>query len=175
MKSNNEITPWKLKTIKTTILKILEEKPSTGYEIMKEIKTRSMGMLEVKSGIIYPTLKKMEEEDFIKGQWDNVTRKKKIYTLTQKGILMNKKIQEYNQKIKDMHISLFKELGFEIDQEDFKNQSSIKFPEEILKDTKLSKEDKEKRLTEAYKKIDSYIKFLEERKQKIRSILMSLK
>jgi DNA-binding PadR family transcriptional regulator len=175
MKNNNEITPWKLKTIKTTILKILEDKPSTGYEIMKEIKTRSMGMIDIKSGIIYPTLKKMEEEDFIKGKWDNVSRKKKIYTLTEKGIHMNKKIHEYNQKMMDMHISLFKDLGFEVDQENFKNSIGMKHPEEILNDQKLSKDEKEKRLTEIYKKIDSYTKLLEERKQKIKSLIASLK
>src|SRR5437879_11538079 len=47
--------------LKYVILRLLEEKPRHGYEIIKEIEDRFAGMYSPSPGTIYPTLTMLED------------------------------------------------------------------------------------------------------------------
>ncbi|MEM8861969.1 MAG: helix-turn-helix transcriptional regulator [Chloroflexota bacterium] len=47
------------------ILSILSKGESYGYEILKTIKERSNGQIEWKDGMLYPVLRKLENEELI--------------------------------------------------------------------------------------------------------------
>jgi hypothetical protein len=44
------------------ILTLLEEKPMYGYQIARELKRRSEGYFEMKEGLLYPALHRMERD-----------------------------------------------------------------------------------------------------------------
>lgn len=69
------------------ILSILSNGESYGYEILKIIKTRSNGQIEWKDGMLYPVLRKMENEGLIESTLkvaDN-GRKRKYYRIQPSG------------------------------------------------------------------------------------------
>ena len=43
-----------------------------GYQLIKEIKTRSQGYFLFKEGTIYPALRKLENDGMIAGEWQQV-------------------------------------------------------------------------------------------------------
>lgn len=51
--------------LRLVILKLLSEKPSHGYELIKEIEERFNGAYTPSPGVIYPTLSWLEDEGFI--------------------------------------------------------------------------------------------------------------
>lgn len=60
---------------------------SYGYQLIKEIESRSNGFFRFKEGTVYPKLHKLEREDYIRAEWRDVERgqQRKYYTLTGKG------------------------------------------------------------------------------------------
>ena len=63
---------------------ILSKKEMHGYELKKEVEER-LGK-NISPAHIYPLLKKMEEEGYVKTKIDrNGGRVRKVYTLTKKG------------------------------------------------------------------------------------------
>lgn len=68
------------------VLYILSIEPTNGNEISKKIGKRTNGLWIPSTGGIYPLLKKLENQDFIIGEWDDPKKKfQKIYSLTDKG------------------------------------------------------------------------------------------
>lgn len=68
--------------MKILILDILHERPAHGYDIIKGISERFMGLYEPSPGVVYPTLQLMEDEELItEVQSDG----KKVYRITEKG------------------------------------------------------------------------------------------
>ena len=53
--------------IRLAVLSLLSNKPSHGYEIMKEIKDRSKGFYKPTPGGVYPILRDLEKTEYIKG------------------------------------------------------------------------------------------------------------
>lgn len=51
--------------LRLVVLKLLEEKPSHGYELIKEIEERFKGAYSPSPGVVYPTLSWLEDEGFI--------------------------------------------------------------------------------------------------------------
>jgi len=51
--------------LRLVLLKLLSEKPSHGYELIKEIEERFKGGYSPSPGVIYPTLSWLEDEGFI--------------------------------------------------------------------------------------------------------------
>ena len=47
------------------ILTILDFKPMYGYEMIKELKTRTQNVFEFKEGTLYPILHRLEENKYI--------------------------------------------------------------------------------------------------------------
>lgn len=70
--------------IRSSIVLFLSEKPTHGYAIMKEVEVR-IGK-PVNPGLLYPFLKQLEENGFVKSTRKTVgQRPKKVYELTDSG------------------------------------------------------------------------------------------
>ncbi|GLC30950.1 PadR family transcriptional regulator [Clostridium omnivorum] len=78
------------------ILSLLEKKPMYGYEMIKEIETKSSGIFAFKEGTLYPILHTLEAEGMVESYWDESEggRKRKYYKITDKGILHTKEKKE---------------------------------------------------------------------------------
>lgn len=68
------------------ILHVLSQGPNHGYQIAKQIKQESAGVLDFKEGTLYPTLHGMEKKGLIEAysQIEN-GRERRYYRLTDKG------------------------------------------------------------------------------------------
>lgn len=105
-KHHSHLHPWKISFgprgfLKFYMLKLLQEKPMSGYELMNEIEKRTFGAWRPTSGSIYPTL--MEFEDA--GEIEEVApekrkeRGKRTYKLTHKG---QERLAEWRRLRRDM-------------------------------------------------------------------------
>jgi DNA-binding PadR family transcriptional regulator len=58
-----------------------------GYEIIKELESRSDGYFQFKEGLIYPRLHEMERQGLLRAAWQGSegTRRRKFYTITESG------------------------------------------------------------------------------------------
>jgi DNA-binding PadR family transcriptional regulator len=64
------------------ILALISEKPSHGYEIIKEIERRSSGIYTPSPGMIYPALTYLEEASFAVSEAEGA---KKLFRITEAG------------------------------------------------------------------------------------------
>ena len=78
---------WLLGNIEPLLLYLIFEQPMYGYQIIKELETRSQGYFKVKEGTVYPVLHRLEREGLILGQWQALPsgRRRKYYHITDKG------------------------------------------------------------------------------------------
>lgn len=69
------------------ILSILSEKPMYGYQLSKELATRSGGFFTFKEGTLYPALHRLEKEGLLTSYWEVVAEgpSRKYYTITECG------------------------------------------------------------------------------------------
>ena len=79
--------------LKMAVLLVLMRRPLHGYEIMKEIKKWTLGIITPTAGGIYPALKELEDRHLIKGEWLPEERRK-IYHITSKGVEVFKEAVE---------------------------------------------------------------------------------
>jgi len=92
MQCEDEITAghWLKETqkgyIRIAALILLSKKPHHGYEIMREIKERTMGFWRPTAGGIYPILRDLEDSRYVEGEWEfQKKRKRKIFRITEAG------------------------------------------------------------------------------------------
>ena len=74
-------------TLDLLILTTLERGPNHGFGITVHIQSVSEGFLQVEEGSLYPALRRLERDKFIKGEWkitDN-GRRARYYRLTPSG------------------------------------------------------------------------------------------
>ncbi len=64
------------------LLKLLEESPRHGYEVIRLLQDRFLGVYSPSPGTIYPRLARLEEEGLVTHE---VAEGKKVFTLTDKG------------------------------------------------------------------------------------------
>ena len=78
---------WLLGNIDPLLLYLIFEQPMYGYQIIKELETRSQGYFKFKEGTLYPVLHRLEREGLIRGQWQTLPsgRQRKNYHITDKG------------------------------------------------------------------------------------------
>lgn len=69
--------------LKYVILRLLDEKPRHGYEIIKEIEDRFGGMYSPSPGTVYPTLTLLEDLGYARARPEEGG--KKIYEITDEG------------------------------------------------------------------------------------------
>jgi len=68
--------------IRLAILSMLESGPKHGYELMKELETKSGGIYKASAGAIYPALQQLEDEGMVSS---DATAGKRVYSLTAAG------------------------------------------------------------------------------------------
>jgi Predicted transcriptional regulators len=69
------------------ILKILSEHDGYGYQIVKELQSKSDNAFSLKEGTLYPILHALESKQLIESYWEDSDslRKRKYYHITKKG------------------------------------------------------------------------------------------
>ena len=68
--------------LKFVVLKLIAEKPSHGYELIKAVEEQAGGAYSPSPGVIYPTLTLLEETGLISGEAQGG---KKLYSITAEG------------------------------------------------------------------------------------------
>jgi DNA-binding PadR family transcriptional regulator len=68
--------------IRLAILSMLESGPKHGYELMKELETKSGGVYKASAGAIYPALQQLEDEGLV---ISDAAAGKRTYSLTDEG------------------------------------------------------------------------------------------
>jgi DNA-binding PadR family transcriptional regulator len=69
--------------VRLAILSLLAERPMHGYELMKEMESRSGGLYKASAGTVYPNLQMLEDEGLIRAE----TRDdgKRVFAITDAG------------------------------------------------------------------------------------------
>ena len=68
--------------VRLAILSLLSETPRHGYDLMKELESRSGGTYKVSAGTMYPTLQQLEDEGLIVSEQKEG---RKVYQMTEAG------------------------------------------------------------------------------------------
>ena len=68
--------------IRLALLSMLESGPKHGYELMKELETKSGGIYKASAGAIYPALQQLEDEELVTS---DAAVGKRTYSLTEAG------------------------------------------------------------------------------------------
>lgn len=86
------------------ILTLLAERPMYGYEMVQELERRSNGYFEMKEGLLYPTLHRMQQSGWLASSWQSVDgRRRKYYALTAQGReALGEQAQEWNTFLKTL-------------------------------------------------------------------------
>lgn len=101
--------------IRVAVLILINNKASHGYEIMKEIKDRTRGVLNPTPGGVYPILKDLEKKGYIKGKWTKQNNRNiKTYKITEKGKIILKNTIVKQSKIANNMNSLFQEFARDV-------------------------------------------------------------
>ena len=69
------------------VLRLLAEKPMYGYQIVKELQTRSEGYFDLEQGTLYPALHRLEKDGLVGSKWEVVEDgpSRKYYHITDQG------------------------------------------------------------------------------------------
>ena len=69
------------------VLSLIEQEPTYGYQLIKEIGKRSDGYFQFKESTLYPALHRLENEGFVKGKWERLPngQDRRYYYLTESG------------------------------------------------------------------------------------------
>jgi DNA-binding PadR family transcriptional regulator len=101
--------------IRIGVLILLNKKPSHGYEIMKEINSRTKGFWQPTAGGVYPILRDLENLGYILGEWQTQkNRKLKVYKITESGELILRRAVVKQAEISDNIGNLFREFAREV-------------------------------------------------------------
>jgi len=110
----NRQFPSKISTtsfVKLYILHLLKDRSYYGNEIIEEIKTRLDEKWEPSPGMVYPLLRELEEEGYVKGWWEEPDKRSiRRYRLTDEGYKHYKVIRLQNQAIFEDALSIVKNV-----------------------------------------------------------------
>ena len=69
------------------LLTLLQQRHMYGYEISQEMTRLGDGYFEMKEGLLYPTLHRLQKEGLLTSQWQETEndRRRKYYTITAAG------------------------------------------------------------------------------------------
>jgi DNA-binding PadR family transcriptional regulator len=101
--------------IRMGVLILLNKKPSHGYEIMKEINSRTKGFWQPTAGGVYPILRDLEKSGYIKGHWETQkNRRLKVYKITPSGqTILKHAIVKQNEIFNNIGL-LFREFSRDV-------------------------------------------------------------
>jgi DNA-binding PadR family transcriptional regulator len=101
--------------IRMGVLILLSKKPAHGYEIMKEINSRTKGFWQPTPGGVYPILRDLEKSRYIKGEWQTQkNRRLKVYKITEAGELILKHAILKQSEISNNIGLLFREFARDV-------------------------------------------------------------
>jgi transcriptional regulator len=74
-------------TLDLIVLKLLRAGPANGWDLTQSIQAVSKGVLDVNYGSLYPALRRLEANGWIKGRWgmSENNRRARFYELTAAG------------------------------------------------------------------------------------------
>lgn len=92
------------------VLRLLTEKPMYGYQIVKELQTRSEGYFDLEQGTLYPALHRLEKDGLVESKWEVVEDgpSRKYYHITDAG---QAELEKSAQQWSDFSRHLLKLLG----------------------------------------------------------------
>jgi transcriptional regulator len=68
------------------LLRILQDGPAHGYEVITALRERSDGTFDLPEGTVYPALHRLEEAGLLASTWDTSgVRRRRVYSLTAAG------------------------------------------------------------------------------------------
>jgi PadR family transcriptional regulator, regulatory protein PadR len=69
------------------LLALLAERPMYGYQINQELEQLSDGYFDMKEGLLYPALHRLQKEGLLTSQWQKADsgRRRKYYAITPAG------------------------------------------------------------------------------------------
>lgn len=75
-------------TLDLIVLKLLRAGPANGWDLTQAIQLVSKGALDVNYGSLYPALRRLEANGWVKGRWgmSENNRRARFYDLTPAGI-----------------------------------------------------------------------------------------
>lgn len=75
-------------TLDLIVLKLLRGGPANGWDLTQSIQVMSKGTLDVNYGSLYPALRRLEAQGWVKGRWgmSENNRRARFYDLTTSGI-----------------------------------------------------------------------------------------
>jgi PadR family transcriptional regulator, regulatory protein PadR len=83
--------------IDALLLSLIGQQPMYGYQIIKELDTKSRGYFRFKEGTLYPALHRLEKSNLITSKWEMLPsgRQRRYYHITERGtaLLTEKKNQ----------------------------------------------------------------------------------
>ena len=83
--------------IDSLLLCLISQQPMYGYQILKDLATKSEGYFKFKEGTLYPALHRLERAGLILGKWQMLPsgRYRRYYHITDKGFqtLVTKRAQ----------------------------------------------------------------------------------
>jgi len=159
--------------IRMGVLILLNKKPSHGYEIMKEINSRTKGFWQPTAGGVYPILRDLEKSGYINGQWQTQrNRRLKVYKITESGELILRRAILKQTEISNNINNLFREfakdvLNIELADESVPSMPSLFSPfleEKVGAERNLKQlEHERKHICETVKTIKDRLKLLDKR------------
>ena len=98
--------------IRIGVLILLNKKPSHGYELMKEINSRTKGFWQPTPGGVYPILRDSRKIRYINGRWETQkNRRLKVYKITKSGeIILRRAIVKQSEILNNIG-GLFREFS----------------------------------------------------------------
>ena len=84
------------------VLTLLGEEPKYGYQIIRELKENSGGVLSLKDGTLYPILSRLENDGLVVSEWSEAKGRqipRKYYSITEKGCSAQREIRAAWQRI----------------------------------------------------------------------------
>lgn len=91
-KTQEELDRWskevKRGAVTLAILALLSKRRAYGYEAVKLLDEK-MSFLALEQGTVYPLLRRLEQRELLKSEWDyeDPTKPKKYYAVTEEGLL----------------------------------------------------------------------------------------
>ena len=159
--------------IRMGVLILLNKKPSHGYEIMKQINSRTKGFWQPTAGGVYPILRDLEQSGYIKGQWQTQkNRRLKVYKITESGEQILRRAILKQTEISSNIGNLFREfaidvLNIELEDESVPHMPSLFSPfleEKIGGDRSLKQlEHERKHIFETVQTMRDRLKLLDKR------------
>ena len=94
------------------VLKLLHERESYGYEIVKAVNERTGGALQWKEGTLYPCLHRLEARGLTRSRWREAPtgKPRKYYRLTRKGLAeLRRRTEEWKEFARAVNVLLLRE------------------------------------------------------------------